>query len=197
MSWTSVLADPGVTIGSLTGPEGLVLLGANTLTIGTNNQSTAFSGMIQDSGGLVQTGAGTLTLTGANTYTGNTTVSAGMLAVSNGDGSATGTGSVNVQAGALGGKGIISGAVAIGTGSGNGALLAPAARTNVQATLTIQSALTFNADAIYNCSFRAKRNRADRRGVCQWDYDQQRRDDCLEGSDPGATHYRLNSDSDQ
>ena len=75
-----------------------------------------------------------------------------MLVVSNSNGSATGTGSVNVQAGALGGKGIISGAVTIGTGSGNGALLAPAARTNVQATLTIRSALTFNADAIYNCT---------------------------------------------
>lgn len=150
---------PNVAIGSLAG-AGSVLLGANTLTIGTNNQSTAFSGVIQDSGGLTKTGAGTLTLTGANTYTGNTTVSAGMLVVSNGNGSATGTGSVNVQAGALGGKGIISGAVAIGTGSGNGASLAPAGRTNVQATLTIRSALTFNADAIYNCTFRAKRNMA-------------------------------------
>ena len=136
------------------------MLGANTLTIGTNNQSTTFSGVIQDSGGLTKTGAGTLTLTGANTYTGNTTVSAGMLAVSNSNESATGTGSVNVQAGALGGKGIMSGAVTIGTGNGRRAFLAPAAGTNVQATLTIQSALTFNADAIYNCTFRAKRNRA-------------------------------------
>jgi hypothetical protein len=30
----------------------------------------------------------------------------------------------------------------------------------VQATLTIQSALTFNADATYTCAFRAKRSRA-------------------------------------
>ena len=54
----------GVTIGSLAG-VGSVLLGANTLTIGTNNQSTTFSGVIQDSGGLTKTGAGTFTLTGA------------------------------------------------------------------------------------------------------------------------------------
>ena len=44
----------GVTIGSLAG-VGSVLLGANTLTIGTNNQSTTFSGVIQDSGGLTKT----------------------------------------------------------------------------------------------------------------------------------------------
>ena len=149
----------GVTIGSLAG-VGSVLLGANTLTIGSNNQSTVFSGVIQDSGGLTKTGAGALTLTRANTYAGNTTVGAGMLVVGNRNGSATGTGSVNVQAGALAGKGIISGAVAIGTGSGSGAFLAPAAGTNVPATLTIQSVLTFNADATYAYTFRAKRNRA-------------------------------------
>ncbi|PYL08093.1 MAG: hypothetical protein DME33_08255 [Verrucomicrobia bacterium] len=150
---------PGVTIGSLSG-TGSVLLGARLLTIGSNNQSTTFSGVIQDSGSLSKTGTGTLTLTGANTYTGTTTVSAGVLGISNTLGSGAGTGSVNVQAGTLGGKGIISGAVAIGTGSGTGAFLAPAAGSNVQATLTIQSALTFNADATYNCTFRAKRNRA-------------------------------------
>ena len=150
---------PGVTIGSLAG-QGSIFLGTNTLTIGSNNQSTVFSGVIQDNGGLTKAGAGTLTLTRANTYTGNTTVSAGMLVVGNRNGSATGTGSVNVQAGALAGKGIISGAVAIGTGSGSGAFLAPAAGTNLPATLTIQSPLIFNADATYAYTFRAKRNRA-------------------------------------
>jgi autotransporter-associated beta strand protein len=150
---------PGVTIGSLSG-KGSVLLGANTLTIGSNNQSTTFSGVIQNAGGLTKIGSGTLTLTGSNTYTGNTTVTAGVLGISNKRGSGAGTGSVNVQAGTLAGKGIISGAVTIGTGSGSGAFLAPAAGTNVQAMLTIQSALTFNADATYAYTFRAKRNRA-------------------------------------
>ena len=150
---------PGVTIGSLTG-EGSVLLGANTLSIGSNNQSTTFSGVIQDTGGVTKAGRGTLTLTGSNLYTGNTTVTGGVLEVSNRRGSATGTGNVNVQAGALAGNGIISGAVAIGTGNGRRAFLAPAAGTNVQAMLTIQGALTFNADATYAYTFRAKRNRA-------------------------------------
>ena len=61
---------PGVTIGSLAG-AGSVLLGANTLTIGSNNQSTTFSGVIQGSGGVTKTGTGTLTLSGASTYTGH------------------------------------------------------------------------------------------------------------------------------
>jgi len=150
---------PGVIIGSLTG-EGSVLLGANTLTIGSNNQSTTFSGVIQDTGGVTKSGSGTLTLTGNNLYTGNTTVTGGVLQVSNRRGSGTGTGTVNVQAGTLGGKGIISGAVTIGTGSGSGAFLAPVVGSSVQAMLTIQSTLIFNADATYACTFRSNRNRA-------------------------------------
>jgi len=156
----------GVTIGSLEG-DGLVFLGPKTLTIGRNNQSTSFSGVIQDGGinqgtggSLTKLGRGTLTLTGANTYTGTTTISAGVLRVSNTSGSGTGTGAVNVNAGTLGGKGIIAGATTVGTGSGTGAFLAPAVGTNVQATLTIQSALTFNVNATYTYTFRAKRNMA-------------------------------------
>ena len=146
---------PGVTIGSLAG-VGSVLLGTNTLTIGSNNQSTSFSGVIQDGGinpgaggSLTKQGRGTLTLTGANTYTGTTTVNTGTFKVSNTFGSGTGTGAVNVNAGTLGGTGIIAGATTIGTGSGTGAFLAPSAGSNVQATLTIQSPLTFKADATY------------------------------------------------
>jgi autotransporter-associated beta strand protein len=151
---------PGVTIGSL-GGQGSVLLGSNTLTIGSNNQSTTYSGVIQDSGGVSKTGTGTLTLTGANSYTGTTTVSGGVLNVSNRSGSGTGTGIVNVNSGTLSGKGIIAGAVTIGTGSGSGAFLAPSfGSNNKQATLTIQSPLTFNSDATYTCTFRAKKNKA-------------------------------------
>src|SRR5262249_13267364 len=87
-------------------------------------------------------------------------VNAGVLLVANEAGSATGTGLVNVNVGTLSGSGIIAGPIIIGTGNGTGAFLAPAAATNVQATLTIQGALTFNADATYTYTFRAKRNRA-------------------------------------
>jgi autotransporter-associated beta strand protein len=155
-----------LTVGSIDG-DGAVFLGARALAIGSNNQGAAFSGIIQDGGSsggtggsLTKVGTGTFSLSGSNTYTGGTTVSAGVLEVANQAGSATSTGSVNVNAGTLAGRGIIAGAVNIGTGSGAGAFLAPAAGTNVQATVTIQSALTFTADATYTCTFRAKRNRA-------------------------------------
>ena len=149
----------GVTIGSLSG-DGLVYLGTNTLTIGSNNQSTTFSGVIQESGGVTKTGTGTLTLSGANTYTGSTTVSGGVLNVANRRGSATGIGAVQVNTGTLGGRGIISGATTIGTGSGAGAFLAPAVGSNKQTVLTIQSALTLKADATYTYSFKGKQNKS-------------------------------------
>ncbi len=56
----------GVMIGSLAG-EGLVFLGLNTLTVGSNNLSTAFSGFIQGGGSLAKIGSGTLTFEGGTT----------------------------------------------------------------------------------------------------------------------------------
>ena len=155
----SVSAATAITIGSIEG-DGLVNLGASALTIGSNNLSTTFAGLIQDAGSITKLGTGILTLSGASIYTGGTTVQRGVLLVANVSGSATGSGPVSVTTGRLGGSGIIAGAVTIGTGSGRGAFLAPATGTNVRATLTIQGALTLNADATYTCTFRAKQNRA-------------------------------------
>jgi autotransporter-associated beta strand protein len=65
-------------------------------------------------GGLTTLGAGTLTLTAANSYNGDTVVSEGTLLVNNTTGSGTGTGDVVVQTGAvLGGTGKISGTVTV------------------------------------------------------------------------------------
>jgi autotransporter-associated beta strand protein len=147
--------DLDLTIGSLEG-EGTVTVsgraGGNTLIIGSNNLSTTFSGNIEDGllvGGLAKIGTGTLTLSGANTYTGGTTVSSGILLVSNVNGSGTGAGAASVNAGTLGGSGIIAGTVVVGTNTGVQAFLAPSKGTKRPATLAIQGALTLNDDSTY------------------------------------------------
>ena len=151
---------PGISVGSIEG-GGSVTLGSRNLTIGTNNLSTIFGGTIVDGtngtgGSLSKIGTGTLTLSGANTYTGATTVSSGVLLATNTTGSASGTGAVTVNAGTLGGSGIISGAVTLNSG----AVLAPAFGSNKQVTFTLQSSLTLQTGASYTYSFKARNSEA-------------------------------------
>ncbi len=91
------LASFNQSIGSLAG-AGSVALGAATLTTGNDNTSTTFSGTISGSGSLIKVGTGTLTLAGANAYTGGTTLAGGTLSLANnqalGSGALTTTGSV-------------------------------------------------------------------------------------------------------
>ncbi|MDR1398191.1 MAG: autotransporter-associated beta strand repeat-containing protein [Desulfarculales bacterium] len=54
--------------------------GAPQVTLNTDVYTVAFGGVISGSGGLSKTGAGTLTLSGLNTYSGGTTVNNGILA---------------------------------------------------------------------------------------------------------------------
>lgn len=147
-------------LGSIEG-DGLVKLGKSNLTIGSNNLSTTFSGLIQDTGSITKIGGGTLTLTGANTYTGATTVGAGVLLVSNLSGSGTGTGAVTVNGGTLGGSGIIAGAVTVGTNINTASCLAPSKGAKRPSTLAIQSALTFNDDSTYLYKLDTKRRVSD------------------------------------
>jgi autotransporter-associated beta strand protein len=77
------------TIGSLSGTGTVTNNGAApaVLTVGNNNTNTTFGGILKDGTsvlGLTKTGAGTLILTGANTYSNGTTISAGTLQVGNG-----------------------------------------------------------------------------------------------------------------
>ena len=95
-------------IGSLAGAGTVTsgAAGAVILTVGGNNSSTAFSGIAQNGSGtvaLTKTGTGTLTLSGANTYSGTTTVTAGTLLV-NGSQAAS---PVSVNGGTLGGVGTV------------------------------------------------------------------------------------------
>jgi autotransporter-associated beta strand protein len=109
-----------LTIGSIEG-DGVVFLGAKPLTVGSNNLSTTFSGVMQDGGqfggtggSLTKIGTGTLTLSGVNTYSGNTNIYGGVLKV---DGSITSNTFVH-RAGTLAGTGTVHGNVTSnGTGS--------------------------------------------------------------------------------
>lgn len=86
----SQLGSSGTTAGSIAG-AGSYLLGAKQLSAGGNNDTTEVSGVISGVGGaLVKAGTGTLTLSGVNTYSGGTTISAGILQLGNG----SGTGSI-------------------------------------------------------------------------------------------------------
>lgn len=85
----SALSAANLTFGSLATSSGTTFLfGTKNLTVGSDNTSTTVASVL--GGGatsLTKVGTGTMTLSGANTYTGVTTISAGTLSVSSiGDG---------------------------------------------------------------------------------------------------------------
>ena len=131
-------------IGELGGAGGAFIGAGNgasanpTWRIGAKNTTNTFAGCIGNSGvtSLIKVGTGTLTLTGTNSYSGGTTINAGILLVNNLIGSGSGSGSVTVASGGtLGGTGIISGAVTVNSGGG----FAPG---NPLGVLTISNNLT-------------------------------------------------------
>ena len=131
------------TLGGLAGDKNLALTNAGgtaiALTVGNNGSNTTYSGALSAGGRLIKTGAGTLTFTGANTYTNTTTVSFGGLIVNGSMQSKQ----ITVSAGALlGGTGAVQAVtmdagsiLAVGDGRGtmafNGALLLSAGSTNI------------------------------------------------------------------
>ncbi len=106
------------------------------------------TGEISGSGNLAYAGPGRLSLTGNNTYTGTTTVSAGTLAI-NGNNSGA-TGAVTVQSGAtLAGSGTVGGATTIESGATHAPGNSPGLQT-FNNGLTYATGSTFQWELIGN-----------------------------------------------
>lgn len=133
------------TIGGLTGAGNVNFLSGETLSEGSNDSSTTYSGVISGPGTLTLIGTGTFTLTNAQTYTGGTNINAGTLQLQGAGASVPVNGSLSIVSGAvfdMSGAGVP--AQTVGTLSGGGSLLlgsntfnhAPTAASTFSGTIT-------------------------------------------------------------
>lgn len=111
-----------------------VSIGSGGANFNTNGQNITLANAVGNGGGgsLTKSGTGTLILTQAAGWTGNTIVDGGTLLANNTSGSAT-SGSVALNAGTLGGTGTLGGAVT----TTSGAVISPG--NNTVGTLTVGS----------------------------------------------------------
>jgi uncharacterized repeat protein (TIGR01451 family) len=147
------LANP-LTLGgnfTVTGSQALTFTGTATLTLTrtitvTNTGSTTLAGNIGQSAsglGLTKAGTGKLILSGTNSYTGATTVTAGTLLV---NGSQAGS-AVSVNSGAtLSGTGTVGAVTAV-----SGGVVAAGAGTGLPGTLTV-TAITLPSGSSFNAA---------------------------------------------
>ena len=141
MKFTNALTAGNVGMIKGSGDFVLTNLGGNSvaLTVGTNNGSGTYSGIMSGSGSLNKIGTGTFTLAGENTYTGTTTVSAGNLAVS---GKIASTTTTVTNTGVLSGSGSIAGTTTIK----GGGTISPG---NSPGTISVTN-LVFGTNGNYN-----------------------------------------------
>ena len=123
-----------------------VTLGGGNGTFETLSDLT-INGVVDGVGGFTKTGAAGLTLTGANSYSGSTIVSAGGLYVDGNQSGAAGLTSV-LNGATLGGRGTIGGNVTIA----NGGMLSPGSANGAPGTLTIAGNLTLSSGSVLNYS---------------------------------------------
>ncbi|HTV40153.1 MAG TPA: hypothetical protein VMF08_06245 [Candidatus Sulfotelmatobacter sp.] len=120
--------------------------GSGNITLSPPSGTTTLSGPISTTGSLTIENAGTVVLSGANTYSANTLIGCQYFEVNNTSGSGTSSGTVTVGLSTggtfLGGTGIISGPVTVVAGN----TLQPGnVPTNSIGTLTINNTLTLQS----------------------------------------------------
>ena len=123
-------------LGGLKGSKAFAM-GANSLEVGGNGQSTTYSGILSGSGGFTKIGGGTLTLSGSNSATGLTSVNAGGLRL---NGSIAG--GLNVAA--------IAALSGTGTVGGNATIAGTHSPGNSPGAQTFTGSLTYEAGALVN-----------------------------------------------
>ena len=130
-----------MTLGTISGSGGTIttgVAGAITLT-STATTNTTYAGTITDGSGslaFTKRGAGTLTLSGANSYTGGTTINGGGIILGNAYGVGT-AGAVTLTSGTLDLNGL---SVTLGTISGSGGTIT----TGVAGAITLTSTAATN-----------------------------------------------------
>ena len=166
------LAGFAVSAGVLTGAGTLKNSGTKStaFTTGSSNTSSTFSGVIQDSIKLTKVGTGTLTLSGANTYTDTTTISVGILKLGNASALGTSGKGTSVASGAaldlagftlssaerltINGTGVSSGGALTNTGgaASYSGTITLASASNIKAitsgTLTLSGAISLGSNAL-------------------------------------------------
>ena len=127
------------TAGNTLDYSGSIVNSTGAVSIDTNSQSVTFASPLSssNSGGLTKIGAGTLTLSASNTYTGGTTVSAGVLTIGS-------TGTLGATSGSLTVNG---GTLDLGTTSQDVAAVTISGGTIQDGTLTGTSYTATNASA--------------------------------------------------
>ncbi|HVE43704.1 MAG TPA: autotransporter-associated beta strand repeat-containing protein, partial [Gammaproteobacteria bacterium] len=143
------------TIGTLSGggsTGGNINLGNGAFTV-TQAINGTYAGVMSGSGAFTKAGSGILTLSGANTYTGLTSINAGAIEITNNASLGTSAGATTIASGAalqINTSGLtISDAMSIaGTGlSGNGVIRNMSGTNIFSGTMTLSSASTINVDA--------------------------------------------------
>ena len=133
----------GGTSGSLVGD----IIDNGTLAF-NRSDDLVYANAVSGTGGLRQLGPNALTLTGANSYTGTTSVDSGSLYVNGNQSGATGVTTV-ANGATLGGTGTLGGSVSVA----DGGILSPGGNGVTPGTLTLNGDLGLANGSILNYSF--------------------------------------------